>query len=133
MHSGDRIPLVHLNTSMKQVIYEISKKGLGMTAVVDESGRVAGIITDGDLRRLLQENEKVLEETAGECMHSPAVCIEDALAVTALAIMEEQKITSLIVTEEGGRIQGILHLHDLWQAGHLRDLQERAGDDRRRR
>ena len=116
MHSGDRIPLVHLNTSMKQVIYEISKKGLGMTAVVDESGRVAGIITDGDLRRLLQENEKVLEETAGECMHSPAVCIEiDALAVTALAIMEEQKITSLIVTEEGGRIQGILHLHDLWQ------------------
>ena len=116
MHSGDKIPLVHLDTSMKQVIYEISKKGLGMTAVVDEASRVAGIITDGDLRRLLQAKEKILEETAGACMHSPAICIQpDALAVAALTIMEEEKITSLIVSSEGGQIQGILHLHDLWQ------------------
>ena len=116
MHSGDKIPLVRLDTSMKQVIYEISKKGLGMTAVLDEASRVAGIVTDGDLRRLLQAKERILEETAGACMHSPAVCIEpDALAVTALTIMEEEKITSLIVSSEGGQIQGILHLHDLWQ------------------
>lgn len=116
MHTGNEMPLVHLKTSMKQVIYEISKKGLGMTAVVDATSRVAGIITDGDLRRLLQEKEKVLEETAGECMHSPAVCIgADVLAVTALAIMEDKKITALIVNSEGGQIKGVLHLHNLWQ------------------
>ena len=116
MHAGNEVPLVYLKTSMKQVIYEISKKGLGMTAVVDETSRVAGIITDGDLRRLLQEKEKVLEETAGECMHSPAVCIgADVLAVTALAIMEDKKITALIVNSDGGQIKGVIHLHDLWQ------------------
>lgn len=116
MHTGNEVPLVYLKTSMKQVIYEISKKGLGMTAVVDETSRVAGIITDGDLRRLLQEKEKVLEETAGECMHSPAVCIgADVLAVTALAIMEDKKITALIVNSDGGQIKGVIHLHDLWQ------------------
>jgi len=116
MHTGNEMPLVHLKTSMKQVIYEISKKGLGMTAVVDATSRVAGIITDGDLRRLLQEEEKALEKTAGECMHSPAVCIRaDVLAVTALAIMEDKKITALIVNSEGGQIKGVLHLHNLWQ------------------
>lgn len=116
MHTGNEVPVVYLKTSMKQVIYEISKKGLGMTAVVDETSRVAGIITDGDLRRLLQEKEKVLEETAGECMHSPAVCIgADVLAVTALAIMEDKKITALIVNSDGGQIKGVIHLHDLWQ------------------
>ena len=116
MHIGNEMPLVHLKTSMKQVIYEISKKGLGMTAVVDETSRVAGVITDGDLRRLLQEKEKVLEETAGECMHSPAVCIgADVLAMTALAIMEDKKITSLIVNSDDGQIKGVIHLHDLWQ------------------
>ena len=116
MHTGNEMPLVHLKTSMKQVIYEISKKGLGMTAVVDATSRVAGIITDGDLRRLLQEEEKALEKTAGECMHSPAVCIgADVLAMTALAIMEDKKITALIVNSEGGQIKGVLHLHNLWQ------------------
>jgi arabinose-5-phosphate isomerase len=116
MHVGEEIPQVNMKTSMHDVIYEISRKGLGMTCVVRDDSSLAGIITDGDLRRLLQQDENVLAKTAGECMNpKPRVIDRRALAVTALQIMEERKITSLPVASEEGTIEGVLHLHDLWQ------------------
>ena len=116
MHVGEEIPRVDIKAPMHDVIYEISRKGMGMTCVVQDDSRIAGIITDGDLRRLLQRDENILAKTAGECMNpKPRVIDRRALAVTALQIMEERKITSLPVASEAGRIEGVLHLHDLWQ------------------
>jgi arabinose-5-phosphate isomerase len=116
MHVGDEIPLVDVNTLMRDVIYEISRKKLGMTCVVRDGSLIAGIITDGDLRRLFQRGEHILSKTAEECMNpNPRVIDRAALAVTALQIMEERKITSLLVASADGRIEGVLHLHDLWQ------------------
>jgi arabinose-5-phosphate isomerase len=116
MHTGNKIPLVDVNTPMREVIYEISKKGLGMAAVVDGGEQVVGIITDGDLRRLLQKDEGALKRTAAQCMHpDPVVIDRQALAVAALQILEEKKITSLLVTKEGGKLEGVLHIHDLWR------------------
>jgi arabinose-5-phosphate isomerase len=116
MHTGKDMPLVKVSTPMREVIYEISKKGMGMTGVVDGQDKVAGIITDGDLRRLLQRDENVLKKNAGECMHpNPVVILRQALAATALQMMEEKKITSLLVATEEGKMEGVIHLHDLWQ------------------
>ncbi len=115
MHSGERFPRVLLETSMKHVIYEMSRKGLGVTSVMDEEGRLRGVISDGDLRRLLEREENVLSKTAATCMTSNPITISpDELATTALNLMERQKITSLMVVEEEDRICGIIHLHDLW-------------------
>src|SRR5215470_4978653 len=115
MHSGDAVPRVRLDTPMSEVIYEMSRKGLGMTTVED-AGRLAGIISDGDLRRLLErDGSHVLEKTAGEAMNrSPKTIGVDEFAVAALSIMEEKKITSLIVVDDSHQIQGVVHLHDLW-------------------
>lgn len=116
MHQGNEMPQVTVGASMRDVIYEISKKGLGVTGVVKDDNQVAGIITDGDLRRLLQKDENVLRKTAGECMHPNPVLIQpEALAAAALQIMEEKKITSLLVANDERKMQGILHIHDLWQ------------------
>ena len=116
MHSGSAMPVVEVSTPMRDVIYEISKKGMGVTAVVQDGFRVAGIITDGDLRRLLQKDEKILQKTAGECMHIKPLTIQpEALATAALQVMEERKVTSLLVTAEDGILAGIIHVHDLWQ------------------
>jgi arabinose-5-phosphate isomerase len=116
MHVGEQIPLVDVNTLMRDVIYEISRKGLGMACVVRDGSMIAGIITDGDLRRLFQRGEPILNKTARECMNpNPRVIERSALAVTALQMMEERKITSLLVASADGRIEGVLHLHDLWQ------------------
>jgi arabinose-5-phosphate isomerase len=128
MHSGDALPQVTASTPMTQVIYEMSRKKLGMTTVLSEplsklgQGRahLLGIISDGDLRRLLErEGPHALEHSAGEIMNSKPVTIEaDALAPTALALMEHRKITSLVVTEPGDRerqVVGVVHLHDLWK------------------
>jgi arabinose-5-phosphate isomerase len=116
MHSGDAIPRVSLDTPMIEVIYEMSRKGLGMTTVED-TGKLAGIISDGDLRRLLErDGSHVLEKTAGEAMNrSPKTISADELAVRALNIMEEKKITSLVVVDSALQIQGVVHLHDLWE------------------
>lgn len=116
MHSGDAIPRVSLSTPMSEVIYEMSRKGLGMTTVED-AGKLAGIISDGDLRRLLErDGPHVLEKTAGEAMNrSPKTIGAEELAVRALNIMEEKKITSLVVIDGERRIQGVVHLHDLWE------------------
>ena len=100
---------------MSEVIYEMSRKGLGMTTVV-EGEKLAGVISDGDLRRLLEHRGKeVLELTAADCMtRTPKVVQADTFAIAALDIMEQKKITSLPVVDESGALVGVLHLHDLW-------------------
>ncbi len=116
MHTGDEIPKVLPQTKMKDTIREITLKGLGMTVVANEKDDVLGIITDGDLRRLIQRYENISEYTAGECMHSPPKTISpDALATEALKLMEINKITSLIVTNNENKLMGVIHLHDLWR------------------
>ncbi len=116
MHSGEKIPKVSRETGMDGVIYEMSNKGMGITSVVDDDDRLVGVISDGDLRRLLQnEREKVLSRTAGECMMKHPVTIgEGELATGALHLMEQRKITSLMVTDASKKVIGIIHLHDLW-------------------
>jgi arabinose-5-phosphate isomerase len=115
MHTGDSVPRVAPSTRMGDVVYEMSRKGLGVTTVT-EGDILLGIISDGDLRRLLEHRGKdVMDLTARECMTaSPKTIGPDAFAVTALTIMEQKKITSLPVVGDGGRLEGILHLHDLW-------------------
>jgi arabinose-5-phosphate isomerase len=116
MHSGDAIPRVARDTPMKDVIYEMSRKKLGVTTVED-NGRLVGIISDGDLRRLLErDGPDVLNKTAGDAMNpNPRTISPDELAVRALSMMEEKKITSLVAVDTGGTIEGVIHLHDLWE------------------
>jgi arabinose-5-phosphate isomerase len=115
MHSGDAVPRVTPKTKMPDVIYEMSRKKLGITTVVDGE-KLLGIISDGDLRRLLERRGKdALDLTAGECMTRTAKTISGSeFAATALALMEERKITSLAVVDATGKLDGIIHLHDLW-------------------
>ena len=115
MHAGDAVPRVTLKTKMPDVIYEMSRKKLGVTAVV-EGEKLVGIISDGDLRRLLEKRGKdVLDLTAAECMTgNPKTIAPGEFAATAIAIMEEKKITSLAVVNGQGKLEGIVHLHDLW-------------------
>ncbi|MGB7137067.1 MAG: KpsF/GutQ family sugar-phosphate isomerase [Acidobacteriaceae bacterium] len=116
MHAGDAIPRVSAATAMTDVIYEMSRKKMGMTAV-ERDGRLAGVISDGDLRRLLErDGPDGLRKTAGEVMNPAPKTIEpQELAARALHTMEEKKITSLIVIDPERRIEGVVHLHDLWQ------------------
>ena len=115
MHTGDAVPRVTPQTPMSQVIYEMSRKGLGVTTVT-EGDKLVGIISDGDLRRLLERRGKdVLDLTAGECMtRSPKTIHGDEFATAALNLMEQKKITSLAVVDGDGRLEGMIHLHDLW-------------------
>jgi arabinose-5-phosphate isomerase len=116
MHAGEAMPRVSVTAKMPDVIYEMSKKGLGMTTVVDGEGRLAGILTDGDLRRLmLQRGAATIELVVGDCMNrKPHMIAPGELAGSALRIMEERKITSLVVADVEGRPHGVVHLHDLW-------------------
>jgi arabinose-5-phosphate isomerase len=122
MHSGDAMPQVTPQSKMTDVIYEMSRKGLGLTTVVNgPNSKLLGVISDGDLRRQLEKHGRtpgskdVLELTAEECMtRNPRTITTDEFATTALGIMEEKKITALVVVDGDGRPQGILHLHDLW-------------------
>ncbi len=115
MHAGDAVPVVAPSTAMTDVIYEMSSKKLGITTV-QEQGRLRGVISDGDLRRLLErEGGAALSKTAGEAMNDhPRTIAAEELAATALAILEERKITSLVVVDAAGTVEGVLHLHDLW-------------------
>jgi arabinose-5-phosphate isomerase len=116
MHGGDLTPVVPVTAPMKDVIYTMSSKGLGMTAVVDANGRLAGIITDGDLRRKMGGGGDILALRARDVMTSNPVTIgPEALAVEALAILEKRKITSVVVVDANRRVEGIIHLHDLWR------------------
>jgi arabinose-5-phosphate isomerase len=115
MHTGDAVPRVASATRMSDVIYEMSRKKMGMTTVV-EGEKLLGVISDGDLRRLLEKRGKdVLDLTAGDCMtREPKTIGAHEFAATALAIMEEKKITSLVVVDAERRVEGVIHLHDLW-------------------
>ncbi|MFZ0634134.1 MAG: KpsF/GutQ family sugar-phosphate isomerase [Candidatus Acidiferrales bacterium] len=116
MHAGDDLPCVVPTSKMPDVIYEMSRKGLGLTAVVDENRKLLGLITDGDLRRVMQQRRKdALDLTAIECMtKNPVTLARSELAASALRIMEEKKITSVLVVDGEHRLEGVVHLHDLW-------------------
>ncbi len=117
MHKGREIPTVSRNASMKDVLAEVSDKKLGMTCVIDKNTNLVGIITDGDLRRAIQKyGTSFLRKKATDCMSdSPLTIDKNDLATKALHIMEENKITSLIIKNKTGKIEGIIHLHDLWR------------------
>jgi arabinose-5-phosphate isomerase len=115
MHHGDEVPLVREETRMRDVIYEMSKKRFGITAVVNGAGILQGAISDGDLRRLLERDEEVLRKTASDAMKvDPVTIASGELASAALQIMEERKITSLFIVDETRLVEGIIHIHDLW-------------------
>jgi arabinose-5-phosphate isomerase len=116
MHAGDALPRVTPEAKIVDVIYEISRKGLGMTTVLNDDGELLGIVTDGDLRRLMQQRRgETFELAAGECLTQHPVTIGlDEFASAALHLMEARKITSVVVTDGDGRVAGVLHLHDLW-------------------
>ncbi len=117
MHTGDELPVVSPGTPMKDVIYVISSKKLGVAIITDRANFLKGIITDGDLRRMLEKyGGEILQRSAIECANTrPLALQEEALAVEALGVMEDKKVTSLAVTDPDGKVTGIIHLHDLWR------------------
>ena len=116
MHAGDKIPAVQTDTAMRDVVYEMNRKGLGMTCVIDATGRLVGIITDGDLRRHMTDSLSIAERTAGDMMTRNPVTVDPQMfAVEALNIMERRKITAVVVVEPVERVAGVLHLHALWR------------------
>jgi arabinose-5-phosphate isomerase len=118
MRTGERVPRVSPDTPMTETIHEMSRKMMGLTAVVNGTGRLVGVISDGDLRRLVEKDSKLLSRAAGDCLHAnPRTIGADELASTALARMEEWKITSLFILDENSRLSGALHMHDLLSAG----------------
>jgi len=118
MHSGDRMPLVGEWRPMKEAIYEISSKRLGMTCVVNRQGELMGIVTDGDIRRLLEKDLEFLTKPVSLCMTCHPKMIEpDALAAQAVRIMETHSITSLLITDQEKKPIGVIHLHDILKAG----------------
>ena len=117
MHRGDEIPRVGPATPMKDVLFEMTRKRLGLTTVAEADGRLLGLITDGDLRRQMERHGYGLfDRTAAECMTSgPKLIGRRELATVALDAMESKKITALLVVDADGRIEGVLQLHDLWK------------------
>jgi arabinose-5-phosphate isomerase len=115
MHRGDDVPAVRENAVLREFVYEMSRKGFGITAVINEEGRLQGVISDGDIRRMLEHEEDVIRRTAGQSMkRNPITIGGHELASAALQIMEERKVTSLFIVDETGRVEGIIHIHDLW-------------------
>ena len=118
MHGGEQTPVVQTSTPMPDVIDEMTSKGLGMSCVVDADGRLAGIITDGDLRRHMAAGTEIRSRTAGDIMtRRPVTVSPDTLAAEALHILEARKITSIVVVDAGKVVQGVVHLHHLWRTG----------------
>jgi arabinose-5-phosphate isomerase len=117
MNAGAQCPIVRTDARMRDVIYEMSKKGLGMTCVVDGQDGLVGIITDGDLRRHMERAPNILELSAGDVMtHHPITISPSMLAAEALNILEQRKITAIVVVDgEPRRVLGVVHLHDLWR------------------
>jgi arabinose-5-phosphate isomerase len=118
MRGGERLPSVSRETPMSEAIHEMSRKLMGITAVVDGAGRLLGVISDGDLRRLLERDPALLSRRAGDCLHAnPKTIGAEEFASTALGRMRSDKITSLFVVDGQGRLTGAIHLHDLLSAG----------------
>ncbi len=117
MHTGDAVPRVGADTRMKDVLFEMTRKRLGLTTVTAGDGTLLGVISDGDLRRQMERHGyALLDRTAAECMTlKPVLVGRRELATSALDLLEARKITALLVTDEKGRVEGVLHLHDLWK------------------
>ncbi len=117
MHTGDEVPRVSEDAPMREVLFEMTQKRLGMTTVVDASGRLAGVISDGDLRRLMEKHgNAMLDLSAATCMTRDPVTIGSReLATLALDVMETRRITSVVVVDASLVVLGLVHLHDLWQ------------------
>jgi arabinose-5-phosphate isomerase len=117
-HSGDKVPIVTNDTLLSEAIIIISEKGFGCTAVVDDNGKICGIITDGDIRRGVEKYKNIFSLDVSQlCSPNPKLITKDSLAAKALAIMEEYSITSLIVSDENKKPVGIIHMHDILRAG----------------
>jgi arabinose-5-phosphate isomerase len=121
MQAGDLVPRVRPEAPMKDVLFEMTKKRLGMTTVVDAAGRLLGMISDGDLRRHMErDGYSLLDQSAAHCMTpGPLTVRRRELATAALAVMEERRITSLPVVDAAGVVEGVVHLHDLWKTGMI--------------
>jgi arabinose-5-phosphate isomerase len=120
MQGGEKAPIVRTGDVMREVIYEISRKKLGMSCVVDDGRRLVGIITDGDLRRHMMGAATLLDRRAEDVMtRNPITIAPDTLAVEALRILEERKITAVVVVDERNTPLGVVHLHDLWRTGMI--------------
>jgi len=116
MHTGDKLPVVRPTTPMHEVVQEISRKGFGMTCVADHGVRLVGVITDGDLRRHIGASVNMMERTAADIMtRNPVTVVPGTLAVEVLNVFEQRKITSIVVVGADSRIEGVVHLHDLWR------------------
>lgn len=116
MHGGEALPRVSSDTPIKDAIYEMSAKRLGMTTVCDGQGRLLGIVTDGDLRRLMERVADPLQQRAADVMtKNPVTITSGELAAAALRLMEQRHITSLVVVDSARRVEGVVHLHDLWR------------------
>jgi arabinose-5-phosphate isomerase len=116
MHGGEQTPVVGVDTVMPEIIYEMSSKGLGMSCVVDDSRHLVGIITDGDLRRHMSNGTNILSRRAADVMtRRPVTVAPDTLATEALHVLEQRKITSIVVVDAANIVQGVVHLHDLWR------------------
>lgn len=120
MQTGKAVPSIPRNTPMQEAIEEMSAKGFGMTNVVDEKGDLVGILTDGDLRRLLSKGRNLLDRPIHECMSKDPITIDrKELATRALHLLESKKITSLAVVEGENHLVGLIHLHHLWRTGMI--------------
>jgi arabinose-5-phosphate isomerase len=116
MHQGEALPTVRSDAPMRDAIYQMSAKGLGITAIIDNAGHLLGCISDGDLRRQLETDDSLLSKVAGDCLHPDPQTIDgNQLASAALAVMESKRITSLFICNDERQLQGVLHLHDLWR------------------
>lgn len=118
MHQEAQMPVVHEELSLKEALFEMTRKKMGMTTVVNQVGQLTGVITDGDLRRLLEKEEKIFDKKAKEVMtRNPKVIEENDLAAKAVQLMEKHSITVLPVIGSGGKLTGVVHLHDLLKIG----------------
>jgi len=117
MRRGKKIPIVEEDTLMQEAIEEITQKKMGMTCVVDKDKKLVGVITDGDLRRMLRKyKQDLFQKKAQECMTQNPITIDKKnLATEALNLMEKKKITSLVIKNKAGEVSGVVHLHDLWR------------------
>ena len=116
MHGGDLAPVVGVATLVSELIYEISRKGLGMSCVVDEVGQLVGIVTDGDLRRHMAKGSSLLEAKAADVMTPRPVTVgPEVMAVEVLNLLEAKRITAVVVVDHGNQVLGVVHLHDLWR------------------
>jgi arabinose-5-phosphate isomerase len=118
MHTGTALPVVEISASLKDALLEMTRKGLGMTAIVDETGRLQGIFTDGDLRRLLDRDVDLRGTPIADVMiQGPLTISEDVLAVEAAHVMEQTKVNGLLVVNSSSQLTGALNMHDLLRAG----------------